>query len=281
MSLAFALWRNGLLACLCWLLWGTSAHAQAAVHKASEYIVSITPVMPPSEMKRRWQPLLNQLAHDTGFGFHLQFYQDNTAFEEGLVRDEADIVVLSPLQSLRLNAHYRPQLHTSTPIVGMVVVRKDSPLKQLSDLREHSLSLQSGSNLSATILIQQTLKEKKIEPALKFSNSEGNALHSVLLNKTDAAIINNYLLLFMSAGIASQVSVIHRTAELPSPAISTNLHMPADSVKKLKIAMLQLNSTHPELLRAIQMPDISEDDPQSDYAITGALFPAEIHHAGH
>ena len=55
---------------------------------ATAYSVAVVPALPATEIKRRWQPLLDQLSHDTGFVLHFRFYADNEQFEEGLLHGE-------------------------------------------------------------------------------------------------------------------------------------------------------------------------------------------------
>lgn len=265
--------RHVLLLCLA--LGGQQAHAQTGPD-GPDYVIALPPVLPPSEVKRRWQPVLDQMTRDTGLRFHLRFYEDFESFESGLLRDETDFALLSPVQVWRLRSRYRPQLRNSLPMTGIVVTHKNSPLKQLGDLRGRSLSLQQGENLSANFFVQKALREQKIVADLKMVRSESNALRSVVLRKSDAAIANNYILKLLPPEIVAQTRVIYRTQELPAPAIAANIQVPAEDTQKVKEALLRLRENRSPLLDVISMPGLVEADLDRDYSVIGRALGAEV-----
>ncbi|MGH8492754.1 MAG: phosphate/phosphite/phosphonate ABC transporter substrate-binding protein [Moraxellaceae bacterium] len=270
------------LSLLLLLVCGWPAESARAQEKPEiTYSVAVIPVVPPSETKRRWQPLLDQLARDTGLHFRFRFYEDPKSFENGLIHDEADFAVMSPLQAWRLRNLYRPQLRGNLALIGIVVVQKDSRIRQLSDLQGRALTLQEGDNHSANLLVLQSLKEQKITPQLRLVKTESNALRSVVLGKTDAAIVNNYALKFIPSGINAQLRIIYQTADLPPPPIAASLRLPAEDLQKVKTAMLRMQETHPELLQGILMPDLVEADLERDYGIVGKLLPSEAGNGNH
>ncbi|MDI1301373.1 MAG: PhnD/SsuA/transferrin family substrate-binding protein [bacterium] len=265
---------------LCLVFCEQTAHAQTSV-AGTDYVVSLIPDMPPSEVKRRWQPVLDQLAHDTGLHFHLHFYADLNSFENGLMPDEVDFAVLSPAQVWMLRSHYRPQLRNGMAMAGIVITQKNSAIKQLGDLRGHSVSLQQGKNIPANLFVQQALREQKIDPDLNVVRSESNALRSVVLGKSDAAIINNYLLQTLPSEIAAQIRVIYRTQELAPPAISSNARLPEEDVRKVKKSLLHLHEAGSPLLDVISMPDPVEADFDRDYSVIGHAMNSEAASESH
>lgn len=242
---------------------------------APEYSVAVIPVMPPAEVKRRWQPVLDEASRRSGLHFRFRFYADFPRFEAALLRDEVDFVVTSPVQTWKLRHHYRPILRGTLPLIGLVVTRRDSPLQGLADLQRHTLSLQEGSSLSANLFLQAELRDRKIEVTLLPVNSESSALHSMLLGKSDAAIINNYLLKLLPAGLADQVRAIYQAPPLPAPAIGVNLGTPASVAERFREALLQLRGTRPALLDSILMPDLTNADLERDYGSVGKLLATE------
>lgn len=281
-----------LLLCLLpglWLAASTVAEAQGVTiaDKAAQektvtvYSLAVIPALPASDIKRRWQPVLDRLNQETGLHFRFRFYEDFEAFENGLARDEPDFAVMAPLHAWRYRNHYRPQLRGRLPLTGLVVVQKGSPLQQLSDLQGHKLALQDGANLSANSFVLQSLREQKTEAALMFVKTESNALRSVVIGKADAAIVNNYALKFVPPGIMEQLRIIHSTEDLPSPPFSSNIRLPAEDVQKVKAAMLRFQESRPQLLQDILMPDIVEADSERDYTVVGKYFPGEAGNGAH
>ncbi|HEX6591700.1 MAG TPA: phosphate/phosphite/phosphonate ABC transporter substrate-binding protein [Moraxellaceae bacterium] len=275
MRLAFSRLLLTLAALLCLqggLLLGGLAPAMAA---GAEYSVAVLPFIPPSEIKRRWQPVLDQINRDTGLRLHFRYYDDNQEFERDLVQGRADFAVMTPLQTWLLRQQYRPLLRNTQPLVGLVVVRNDSKIKQLADLHERKVGLQEGENQPSSMLIRRALREQKIEPDLQFMRSETNALRSVVLGKTDAAIANNYVLRFLPLEIGRQLRVVYSASEMPPPPFTASQKLPAEDVAKVKAAVLAFRSSHPELLEATLMPDVTEADLERDYAAMAKLLAGE------
>lgn len=257
------------------LLWPVLLHAAtpaAAGHTG--YTVAIIPVMPPSETKRRWQPLLDQLGRDTGLAFQLRFHDSVESFEKSLDKGEVDLVVASPLITWRERDRYRPLVRGRDALTGIVIVARESPVNALRDLQGKRLAQQEGERHSANLLVGKTLREQHIAVTPLFTSSENNALRSMLLGKAEAAVVNNYLLKLLPPEISARVRVIHRMADLPPPPIAALRSLPAADIAKMKTTLLQLRQTHPALLEGILMPHMVDAAPE-EYSDIGKLLSLE------
>ncbi len=266
--------RHWLSACM---LLGTllaTFHEPAHAAKAS-YTVAIVPVLPATDIKRRWQPLLDALARETGLSFRFRLYEDNAQIEASLLRSEPDFAMLGAFQLWQARPHYLPILRDTRPMIGMVVVRQDSALHTLNDLHERTLAIPNGSDMTASLLQGQILKELKVHPQVKTQRTHVNGLRAVMLGKIDAAVINNYSLQLLPPELTKQLRVIYRTEPLPPPAFAVAPRVPATDVRKVKAAFLRLNTTQPAMLEAALMPNITEADMERDYGILSRILPAE------
>lgn len=250
------------------------APAPAAPSAAREYSVAVIPIMPPAEVKRRWQPVLDELTRLSGLRFRFHFYPDFARFEQGLAQEEVDIAVASPVLTWKLRERYRPLLRGHLPLVAQVVVRQDSPLQKLADLDKRTLGLQEGATLSSNVLVLRTLREQKIAYQARAMNTESSALRSVVLGTTDAALVNNYLMMMVPPDVLKRLRVIHSAVELPPPAIMVSRQAPPEVVHRFREAFLQLRDSSPALMDTILMRDLAEADLERDYGIMAKL-PAE------
>lgn len=253
---------------------GAPAPAAPSPAAAREYTVAVIPIMPPAEVKRRWQPVLDEITRLSGLRFRFHFYPDFARFEQGLAQEEVDIAVASPVLTWKLREHYRPLLRGPLPLVAQVVVRQDSPLQKLADLDKRTLGLQEGATLSSNVLVLRTLREQKITYLARPMNTESSALRSVVLGTTDAALVNNYLMMMVPPEVLKRLRVIHSAMELPPPAIMASRQAPPEVVHRFREAFLQLRDSSPALMDTILMRDLAEADLERDYGVMAKL-PAE------
>lgn len=239
------------------------------------YSVAVVPALPPTEIKRRWQPLLDQLQRDTGFTLKFRFYKDNVEFEEGLQKSEPDFAMIGPYQTWKARTLYQPLVRDAAPMIGMVLVRKDSRLQSLADLHERTLATPGGSDMASSLLYAQEFRNSRIRPSLRPQRTHVNGLRAVMLGRLDAAIINSYSLRLMPEGLEQQLRPIHRTAPMPGPAFAAARRLPADDMRKMKDALLHLKDSHAALLASALMPNLTEVDLERDYGIFASLISAE------
>lgn len=254
------------------LLAGLPAATLAAGPAPREYTVAVIPIMPPAEVKRRWQPILDEATRATGLRFRFHFYPDFARFEQGLMADEVDFAMASPVVIWNVREHYRPLFRGRMPLLGQVVVRHDSPLQALPDLAGHTLGLQEGTTLSTNLLVLRTLREQKIAFEPHYMNTESSALRSVVLGRNDAALVNNYLMQLVPPGILPRLRVIHTASELPPPAMLACRQTPAEVALKFRDALFGLRTANPALLDSIFMADITDADLDRDYGVMGRLL---------
>lgn len=266
--------------CACMLLGALLAiFPEPARAAPAIYSVAVTSVLPATEIKRRWQPLLDQLNHDTGLFLHFRLYEDNAQLEAGLMRSEPDFAMLGPYQLWQVRPRYQPMLRNTAPMIGLVVVRKNSPLQTLHDLHGRTLATPNGSDMTTTLLFTHTLKTLNIRPQIKAQNTHVNGLRAVLLGKMDAAIVNNYSLQLLPPELVQQLRIIHRTTPMPPPAFAFAARVPEADMRKLKAAFLRLRATHPALLETALMPSITEADMERDYGVLSRMITPEAAHA--
>ncbi|MBP7178859.1 MAG: PhnD/SsuA/transferrin family substrate-binding protein [Moraxellaceae bacterium] len=248
---------------------------EPAAAAGARYSIAIAPTLPATEIKRRWQPLLDQLQRDTGFVLKFHFYKDSIDFEEGLQKSEPDFALIDPLQLWKVRTRYLPIVRDAAPIVDMILVRKDSPLQSLADLNKHTLATAGGNDMASLMLYTQTFKSIRIQPRLHVHRTHSNGLRAVILGRLDAAISNSAYLQLMPVGLAQQMRTIHQTSPMTGQAFAVARRIPADDLHKMKAALLHLKESHAELLPIAQMPNIIEADLERDYSFFANLIAAE------
>ncbi|MDP2227675.1 MAG: PhnD/SsuA/transferrin family substrate-binding protein [Moraxellaceae bacterium] len=242
------------------------------------YTIAMVPVLTPTDIHRRWQPLLEQLARDSGLALRFRYYENSESFEAAIANGEPDFALLGPWQLWQNRQQYRPLLHFGRPLTGLVMVRNDSPVQSLTDLRKRSLGMPDGNDLPSGVLMRQQLHEHKTEPRIVPTRTHANGLRSVLLGRVDAVSTNNYSLLLLAPDMAAQLRAIHETQPLPPPALAAARRLPPDIAASVLNALLDLQKERSPLLGPMLMHDIVEADLERDY---GMLERLPVNEAAH
>jgi phosphonate transport system substrate-binding protein len=101
----------------------------------------IHPYLPATELIKRFSPLTAFLSEQLGVPVEIKIqksYQDHIDF---VGKDQADIAYLGPVSYLKIHENFGPkpllarlQVNGKPFFHGMIIVRADSPIRQLSDL---------------------------------------------------------------------------------------------------------------------------------------------------
>lgn len=260
-----------LLALLCWPL---AAVAETPA-PATRYTLSVIPIMPAGEIKRRWQPVVDALTQATGLQLQLRFYDGAERFETALDNAEPDIMVAGPWQIWNSRHHYMPIVRDTTPLVGLIVVRNNSRFQQPADLKGRRLAVPEGRDISARQLVLQALREQQVPVEVLPMRTHSNGFRALYLGKVDAAAGNNITLDLLEPEIRNRFRVIYRSAPLPPPGLAVRQGMPPEHVKLLREALLHLAETQPAVLANALGGKVTEADLERDYSPLSKLPPPE------
>jgi len=129
-----------------------------------------------------WLPVTQYLERITGYKIHFATAKDIPTFEEVLAEGGYDIAYMNPY-------HYtvysrRPGYKAFTKardkkIKGIIVVRKDSNIKNLSDLENSTLAFPSSLAFAASMLPGAVLIEHKIKFTSQYINSHNLVYRNV------------------------------------------------------------------------------------------------------
>lgn len=256
-------------------LWlGAAAPAWA---EAGSYSFSVAPVLPATEIKRRWQGVLDQLSQSSGLKLHFQFHENGRQFQRALQKGQLDFVVLGPMQLWQVRDHYRPLVRDDKPMIGLVVVRHDSAIRTLGDLQGKRLAIPDPADLAAGVYLRHQLKRLGIKPRFEGISTHGNGFRAVFIGTQDAAAGDNVNYALQEAELQQKLRIIYQTPPLPSVAIASRRDLPPEHAQALSRALLQLNDS--KLIRELPLQRLVEADLDRDYGILAPLLGQEA--AGH
>lgn len=235
---------------------------------AKEYTFGIVPQQSAKKLAQLWTPVLQHLSEVSGVEVKFVTAKDIPTFEKRLAAGEYDFAYMNPYHFTVFNEQpgYEAMAHQSEKrIKGIVVVRKDSKVQDLTALDEQRIAFPSPAAFAATILPTANLAKMGIDIDAKYVSSHDSVYMAVsrgllpagggivrTFNKTDPAVRDTLRILWTSAGYTPHAFAAH-------PAVSS-----ADR-EAFASALVSIAETEQgrELLSALGFADIQRADDAS------------------
>jgi phosphonate transport system substrate-binding protein len=181
----------------------------------------VFPQLSTRAMAETYQPLANHLGESTGRPVSLVTAKDFNTFHTRTVAGEYDLVLTAPHLAWLASKEggYRPLLVYKEPAKGFVVVRKDSPIGQLTDLRGKTIAIPDPNavvNIRLTKILSKSGLDLGHELTVKEAGSHTNAATYVTERQADAAVVGVFPFLQLPAAIKDNLRIIASTPDLPS-----------------------------------------------------------------
>ena len=128
-----------------------------------QYKVGIVPQFEQRRLFNTWTPILEGLKEKTGCAFELVGSRSIIEFEEKFKAGDFDMAYMNPYHAVmaRQNQNYQPIVRSSArKLKGILVVRKDDPITDVSALDKKKIAFPSPNALGASLLMRAELAQK-------------------------------------------------------------------------------------------------------------------------
>lgn len=142
----------------------------------------IPPQQSPTELTKRWTPVLHYLSDKSGQNWELKTAKDIPTYQQQVLDGQCDIAYMSPTLYIVVNKAKGYQAFAKdrdAKSVGLIVVRKDGPIQRLPQLKGQTIAFPSKTALMATILPLMRLEEEKIPVEAQYVVSIDSVYRSV------------------------------------------------------------------------------------------------------
>ena len=166
-----------------------------AQNQEVEYIFGIHPLHNPHRLNEVFSPLMDYLSkHITGIYFTLEASRNYAAFDQKLYAKRFHFALPNPFQTI--NAADKgylifAKMGDDSNFRGIILVRKDSGIKQISDLKGQAVSYPAPTALAATMMPQYYIQTHGVNVLKDLDNryvgSQESSIMSVFLKQTIAA----------------------------------------------------------------------------------------------
>lgn len=200
-----------------------------------------------------WAPILAQLQTITGRRFQLVGSPNIPEFEKRVAQEEFDFAYMNPYQALVASNSYVPLVRdVATPLEGIIVVHRDSPIQDLSGLQGKTVDFPAPNALAASLMTRAQLDQAGVKVQVRYVKTHTSVYLNVALGQSDAGGGVLQTLDDQPAAVRKQLKVIYKTIGVPShPLIAHKRLSPAvrEQVRAALIAMGESPEGHALLLR--------------------------------
>ncbi|MBI3433915.1 MAG: phosphate/phosphite/phosphonate ABC transporter substrate-binding protein [Proteobacteria bacterium] len=230
----------------------TYARNSAFTTAGAEYLFAVHPLHNPKRLFEVYQPLVDLIneAAAPAFRLKLETSRDYAAFERKLAARKFHVAVPNPYQTLASEARgYRivGKMGNDQRFRGIIIVRRDSELQHVADLKGVPISFPAPTALAATMMPRMYLHQHGLGAGdinARYVGSQESAIMNVLLGKTSAA--GTWpppweALLRRRPELAERLVIRWETKPLINNGLVVRADMPEAHVRVLETVVFQLH----------------------------------------
>lgn len=227
------------------LLTTTGVRAAGPGHPEGTVIsFGVVPQQAASRLAKLWMPVLDYLSEHSGHTLRFKTAPDIPAFEAACARGEYDMAYMNPYHYtvFRKAPGYRAfAKEKDKQIRGIIVVRKDSPLAELSELSGKTLAFPSPLAFAASMLPRASLKEQGIDITPRYVSSHDSVYRAVAKELFEAG--GGVLRTFKNTDpeISEQLRILWTTDSYTPHAIAVHPRIDAEVTRQIEEAMLAMD----------------------------------------
>ena len=240
------------------LAWANEDSDSASLSYSFSYSFAIVPQQSASRLATLWGPVFSYIRETTGVKLQFKTAKNIPEFEKRLAAGDYDFAYMNPYHFTVFNQDpgYRAvAVRKGQPIRGIMVVRKDSSIKSMSELEGQALAFPAPAAFAASVLPRAQLSRDNISFNAKYVSSHDSVYLGVAkglfaagggvkrtFNNTDSAVSKQLKILWTSEAftphaIAAHPRVNHKAYQLVQQALVNMINNPEGKVllQSLKI----------------------------------------------
>lgn len=236
-----SLFARGLF-CLC-----LSFLSSAATAGEQAYKFGVVPQFEARALAAIWVPILSELELRTGHKFKMVGSPRIPEFEEGFEAGEFDFAYMNPYHALVASEKqgYIPLIRDGgRQLFGVLTVRKDSPIQNVSELQGKVISFPAPNALGASLLMRADLDAiHGIEFESVYVSTHTSSYLNVVLGRADAGggVMGTFRK--QKDEIKSQLRILYETRRMTPHPVVAHPRVPADIRESVRKAFLDMAAT--------------------------------------
>lgn len=215
-------------------------------HAAQTYTFGVVPQFEQRKLFSIWKPVLTELEKRTGFDFKIVTTVKIPDFEKRLSQGSLDFAYMNPYHLLSANPAqgYLPLVRDQKPLRGILVVRKDSPIKKLRELNGKVVAFPSPNAIGASLLMRADLaKRHKVNVIPLYVNTHSSVYLHVANHLVAAGGGVEKTLQEQEKPVRDALRILYTTRNIPSHPIAAHPRVPKEHIEKVRRALLDMAAT--------------------------------------
>jgi phosphonate transport system substrate-binding protein len=250
---------KGITVCvvLCFALLFSAHHAFAA----DVYSFGVVPQFEQRKLHAIWKPIIDELEKRTGLHFNLVTTLQIQDFEKEFIAGKLDFVYMNPYHILKAAdvQGYIPLVRDKVLLRGIVVTRKDSPIKNVSELNGKEVAFPSPNAIGACMLVRAELERRynvKVVPL--YVKTHSSVYLHVAKDLTVAGGGVEKTLQEQDQSIRDSLRILYTTTSFPPHPVAALPRVPKEVREKVRRAFIDMYATKEgkELLSKVPIKEV-------------------------
>lgn len=220
--------------------------------KEKEFIFGVHPLHNPKRLHEIFNPIIQYLSDNIkGIRFKLEASRNYAAFDKKLYARKFHFSLPNPYQTINAIKHGYTvfgKMADDKNFRGIFLVRKDSAISKVTDLKSKAVSFPAPTALAATMLPQHYLQTHGLNVStdikIRYVGSQESSIMNVMLGNTVAGATWPppwEALSKEQPKLKEELKVIWKTKSLPNNSLIARDDVSKDIVKQVKFLLLNLH----------------------------------------
>lgn len=205
------------------------------------YSFGVVPQLSTAEMVETWLPFVDWLSKKSGVPLRFVTAPDIPAFEKKLEQGAYDVAFMNPYLYTVFHQKFGYEAFAKEKgrkLTGVLVVRKDSPIKTIQELEGATLVFPAPASFAASILPQAALRKQGVKFSTKYVSSHNSVYLNVVSGHYPAGGGIMRVLDMQDEDIRKELRVLWTTPGYTPHPFVANSKLPRAVAKKLQKAMV-------------------------------------------
>jgi len=241
------------------------------IGSAESLVLARAPQLSPALISQIWSPFVKSLSESSSVDISLKVYTDRAMFEKDIVSGKVDLYFGNPGYGVvgYLKHGYIPLIRSNRKLLeGIIVVKKDSKIKQVEQLNGKVIAFPSRTAFAASLYLRSHIDSNfKINYQPVYAGSHDNTYRSVLVGKALGGGGVKRTLERESDALKNQLRIIYVTPGIKSHPLMIHPRIPEASRKAIQKAVLDMNGNEAgrKMLKKVKLQKPVAADYDADY----------------